>query len=207
MTSKILPIALLILAAGIAYFYIYPTYVNVIQPAQQEITTYDTALTAATQFTQNEQNLLVKSQAISASDLSKLQWYMPDSVDKIHFIDGLNHLASSYGVVLSSFAITDGTGNTTQSSVGSTTASAVPTTQASTTSSGATAAPAPQQSSGATNSLDIALSATGTYDAFQSFLTAVEESAPLLDVTQLTLRASSTGVYTYSMNIRTYWLP
>ena len=200
MNNKFLPIGLIILAIGIAYFYIYPTYTNTIQPTQQQITTYSDALNAANSFAANEKNLLAQSQTISPQDLARLDWYMPDSINQMQFIDSLNHLGSTYGVSLSGFTIV--APSAPAASQGSTPAD---TTSTSTPDASQTGSGVSPHATGA-NSFDITVAGVGTYPAFQSLLLAIEQSAPVLDMTQLSIKGSDTGVYTYSMTIRTYWL-
>jgi hypothetical protein len=191
MNEKLAPLGLIILAIGLAYFYIYPTYTDGIVAKQEQVATYSTALDAATKFTNNEKNLLAQSQNISASDLARLEWYMPDSIDKMRFVDSLNHLGITDGVALSGYSIA------VAPSSGAGTAA---------TSSDAARTPASPNAAGATNSLDVGVTGVGTYDSFQALMLAIEQSAPILDVTQLSIKGTDTGVYTYSMNIRTYWL-
>ncbi len=68
----------------------------------------------------------------------------------------------------------------------------------------------PSQSSATDNnpvgSVDLSLSASGTYASLKSFLMGVEESQRLLDVTDLSVNGSNTGVYSYRMTVRLYWL-
>jgi hypothetical protein len=40
----------------------------------------------------------------------------------------------------------------------------------------------------------------------QTFLTGIEKSARLLDVQDILVTGSDTGVYTYQMTMRLYWL-
>ena len=54
--------------------------------------------------------------------------------------------------------------------------------------------------------VDLTLSAVGTYGALKSFLGGVESSERILDVRQLSVKGSNTGVYTYDLLIRLYWL-
>jgi ABC-type multidrug transport system fused ATPase/permease subunit len=56
------------------------------------------------------------------------------------------------------------------------------------------------------DSLDITVAATGTYSAFHSFLSGVESSLRQLDVVKVEVKDSPTGVYTYEMTVRLYWL-
>ena len=55
-------------------------------------------------------------------------------------------------------------------------------------------------------SVDLSLSAVGTYPSLKSFLAGVERSARLLDVQSLSVKGSETGVYTYEIKLRLYWL-
>ena len=55
-------------------------------------------------------------------------------------------------------------------------------------------------------SVDLAFSAVGTFAALQAFLTGVEKSARLLDIRDLVVKGSDTGVYQYQMILRLYWL-
>lgn len=55
-------------------------------------------------------------------------------------------------------------------------------------------------------SVDLALSTVGTYTALKAFLHSVEMSERLLDIRELSVKGSDTGVYSYSMKISLYWL-
>jgi hypothetical protein len=196
MIEKLIPIVMILAAAGIGYAYIYQTYTGPITDAQQQIASYDSALAAANTFSQKEADLTTQRNAISASDLQRLSTYMPDGVDNIQLIVDLDALAARSGVTLSGFAIQN---NSTPSD-----AAAAPA-DASSTNPSASSSPSPSSTS-ATDSLDLSVTATGTYDAFQSFLTTAEQSSRPLDITNLSLKYSSTGVYTYAITFRIYWL-
>ena len=187
MMNRFFPIFLILVAIGIVFGYVYPTYTGAITAAQQQISSYDAALSAASAFSQKENDLLAKRNAISATDLTRLQTYLPDGVDNIQLIVDLDALAAKYGVVLSGFSIQHNTAGSSNGAASSTVPTAL-------------------QSTNVTDSLDLSVSATGTYDAFQSFLTAAEQSVRPLDITQLSLKYSSTGVYTYTITFRIYWL-
>ncbi|MBI2025438.1 hypothetical protein HYT04_01465 [Candidatus Kaiserbacteria bacterium] len=55
-------------------------------------------------------------------------------------------------------------------------------------------------------SVDLSLSAIGTYSSLQAFLVGIENSARLIDVRDIVVKGSDTGVYTYQMTLRLYWL-
>ena len=54
--------------------------------------------------------------------------------------------------------------------------------------------------------IDLTLAATGTYEDLNTFLAGVELSARLLDMRELSVAGSDTGVYDYTMTLRLYWL-
>ena len=207
MNNKLLPIGLIILAIGIGYFYIYPTYTNTIVPTQQQIVTYTQALSAANMFSDNEKSLLTQSQTISSTDLARLIWYMPDSINQMQFLDSLNHLGTTYGVPLSGFTIVNDATGASSAPAPNAQATSATTTGTTVPADTGTSAPAVSpHATGSTNSLTVSVAGVGTYPAFQSLLLAIEQSAPVLDVKQLSIKGSDTGVYSYSMTIRTYWL-
>jgi hypothetical protein len=189
MINRLLPIIMVVAAAAIIAGYIYPTYTGPIAQTQQQIVSYDSALAAANVFSQKEADLTTKSNAIDPAALVRLQTYMPDGVDNIQLIADLDALAARSGLALSGFSIQEDPAFAQASSNGSSTPIAPVI-----------------GSSGGTNSLQLSVSAIGTYDAFQSFLNAAEQSARPLDITKLTLKYSTTGVYTYGMTFNIYWL-
>jgi hypothetical protein len=195
MITKIFPFLFILIAAGIGYLYIYPTYTGQIAGANQQIQSYENALAAADVFTQKENALVAQENAIPAPQLARLEEFLPDGVDNIQLILDLNSLADRSGVSLSDFQVVDNQTNS-DASGGSTDS-----TDASAPSDGS----APQSTS-LTDSLDLSLSATGTYSAFQTFLAASEQSLRPLDVTQLSVKDSATGVYAYTITYQIYWL-
>jgi hypothetical protein len=180
MMTRILPIFAIILAVALFFGYISPTYNNDIVAENAQIQSYNSALAAATAFTQKQNDLLAKENAIPQSQINRLETYMPDGVDNVQLILDLNSLASRSGVTLSDFKVADNATSTTNSSG--------------------------IQSSNLIDSLDLSVSANGTYSAFQTFLAAAEQSLRPLDITQLGIKSSGTGVYDYTITFRIYWL-
>ena len=190
MINRLLPIIMVVASVAIIFGYIYPTYTGPIAQIQQQLVSYDSALKAADVFSQKEAELTTKSNAIAPADLARLQTYMPDGVDNIMLIADMDALAARSGLSLSGFAIQEDPALALANSTGSSTTPSAPVIS----------------SNGGTNSLQLSVSAIGTYDAFQSFLNSAELSARPLDITNLTLKDSATGVYSYSMTFNIYWL-
>lgn len=198
MTHRVIPILLILGAIGIFFGYINPTYTGDIAQAKSDIESYDAALTAGTQFSQKEAELTNAKAAIPADKLARLEAFLPDGVDNVQLILDLDALAARSGMTLSNFSVN---ANPT-----SDTSSATPS-----AASGASITPDPSGSLSLAapdpvDSLQITLSATGTYSAFRTFLAGIEQSLRPLDITSLTVTSSKTGVYTYDLTINIYWL-
>jgi hypothetical protein len=187
MIGRILPVVLIVLALLIFVGYINPTYTKVILPLEAQIKQYDSTLAAANDFNQKEAELASARSAIPADSIARLQAYLPDGVDNVQLILDLNALAAKTGITLSNFTITSTNGS----------------------------GPAPDQSAGAlplsaggqpTDSIDVTVTAAGTYSAFRTFLDGIEQSLRPLDLMQMTLTDSANGIYTYNFTFRIYWL-
>jgi len=200
--SRIIPLLLIIGAIGLFMGYTQPTYGNSIAALTEEIKSFDSALNAAEQFKLKEAQLTQQRAALSQEQLDRLEAFLPDSVDNVQLIVDLNSLAARSGVQLSQFDIAES---------GSDTKSQSTATQAAGAGMAAaplapTSAPLALQSSEPTESLELSVSATGSYAAFRTFLAGVEQSLRPLDVIELSVQDSETGVYTYDVTFRLYWL-
>ncbi len=205
--TRLLPLVLIIIAGCIGYFYIYPTFTGEIANDQQQIQSYDSALSAAAAFTQKENQLQSQEKAIDPASLTRLQEYMPDGVDNIQLIVDMDALAAKYGIALSQFSIQDNSsgGASSSPSSGASVGGGAPAYSGAGSGAGSGVVTLPSNSS--TNSLDLEVNATGTYSEFTAFLTAAEQSLRPLDITKIVLTSSATGVYTYAITFRIYWLP
>lgn len=180
MMGRIFPVVLILAAIGIFFGYVNPTYSGNVASLREEIRSYDAALRAAEAFREKEAQLMLERNGISQEGLERLESFLPDGVDNVQLILDLNSLASRSGVSLSDFDI---------------------------------AAPAAEQSGAlelesedAVESLDLTVTASGTYSAFKTFLQGAEWSLRPLDLVALEIQDSQTGVYSYQMTFRLYWL-
>lgn len=185
MATRLVPIALILLSGALGFFYIKPTYEVNIADTTAKIQSYDAALVAADRFAKKEAELTAASNGISGTSINRLNTYLPDNVDNIQLILDLNALAARSNMSLGNFNVVLPDENST-----------------STPDTGAALTP--------TNSLvdhtDFPVTATGTYQSFRVFLSALENSLRPLDVHSLKVNQSKTGVYTYDFVIRIYWL-
>lgn len=184
MNSRILPFIALVAAIGIFFFYISPTWSGSIAATKSAITLDDQALAAADQYTMQQNTLASARNAIDPAYLVRLSTFLPDSVDNVGLILDLNALAARSGLSLSNIDV-NANASTASASAGQ---------------------GLPAAGVNPVGSIDLSLSAVGTYAALQSFLAGVERSARLLDVRDVVVRGSDTGVYNYQMSLRLYWL-
>ncbi len=186
--SRIFPIFSVLLAVGLYFAYIGPTYNTQIVEAQKNINTDNQALTAAAAFTAKENQLTAEVNQIPPTSISRLEEFLPDGVDNIQLLLDLNSLAARTGISLSNFSISD---NTTSSQ------------GAGSSDSGTVTSGAPSDQ---VQSLNLSVTATGTYAAFKTFLMAAEQSLRPLDVVNLSVQSAPNGVYTYNVTFQIYWL-
>ena len=184
--SRTLPVILILTAFGLYFTYISPTYTGKILPLKEEIRRSTSALAAADDFKAKEAQIAIERANISQEAITRLTSYLPDGVDNVQLVLDVSGLAGRSGVVLSNFTIKDNSSAT----VSDTTANK----------------PLLSNTGNMTDSLDLSFTATGTYGAFRTFLYGIERSLRPLDITQLNLTDSKTGVYTYDLTLRIYWL-
>lgn len=185
MNGRILPIAALFVSAGMLFAYVVPTWSGSIAATKAEIAQADQALAAADDYAKQQNTLASARNAIDPEDLARLTTFLPDSVDNVGLILDLNALAARSGLSLVNIDVvsdaTNGAGMSAQQ--------VLPVTPVS-----------------PTGSVDLTLSAVGTYSALQSFMAGVERSARFLHLRDLLVKGSDTGVYNYQMKLSIYWL-
>lgn len=207
--SRLIPILLIVGAGALFIAYTQPTYGGSIATLKTEIRDLDMALDAAEQFKMKEVELTRQRSLISPEQLARLDAFLPDSVDNVQLIVDLNSLAARSGVVLSDFDIA---GSSDAEETENPQATGAPMPGAAPMAAGPAAAPMGSPTTLAltagqpTESLELSVAATGSYAAFRTFLAGVEQSLRPLDVVELSVDDSNTGVYTYDITFRLYWL-
>jgi Tfp pilus assembly protein PilO len=180
MTKQIIAIVLFVLAGAVFFGYTKPTY-DQVRTHQVKVSQLDQLLEQRKSFDAKKAQLISMLNAFPPDNLLRLKRMLPDHVDNVRLILDLNSLASRSGVVLSNF---------------DTSATAVPN----------EGDKLSLTSQGPVESLDLSVSATGNYSSFKSFLKGAELSLRPLDLIDLTIDDSNTGVYSYTMTFRIYWL-
>lgn len=187
MSNRILPIFALIIAIGIFFVYVSPTWTGSITATKKAIASDDQALAAAQTYADQQSQLAAERDKIDPLDLARLATFLPGSVDNVGLILDLNALAARSGLSLSNIDV------------------AVPVASGGSTNQNAAGAQSALSTS-PIGSVDLSLSAIGTYAALKAFLSGVEKSQRLLDVQNLVINGSETGVYAYRILLRIYWL-
>lgn len=188
--SRLVPLLMIIGAIALFFGYTNPTYNGAIANLQSEIESLDQALEAAEAFKEREAELARQVASLPQEDLTRLQTFLPDSVDNVQLIVDLNELANRSGVELSDFEITGGAEGAEAGGDALTEEEIA----------------AAYDTGEVTGSLQLSTSATGSYAAFRTFLEGIETSLRPLDVVELGVQDSETGVYTYTMTLSLYWL-
>lgn len=184
MNSRILPLIALAAAVGIFFAYVNPTWSDQIAKANNAIGLDNDALDAAKDYSTRKDELAAKRADIDPSNLERLTTLLPDSVDNVKLILDVNALAARSGVSLANIDVASADTGAKKSASGALPAGAM----------------------NPVGSINLSFTALGTFSAFQTFLAGLERSARLLDVQDLSVKGSDTGVYTYQVTLRLYWL-
>lgn len=200
---RILPFGAILIAIGLVFLYIKPTFDGSIATSKLGIEKFDTDYEKVKSFTNKEAQLTTANNAIPGDSIDRLNLFLPDGVNNIQIITDLITLAAHSNMTVSNFSVGSPSVVKGQGVSVSSSTAGLPTTNG-----GSMGNPSTLVKTGdLNNSLDVSLSAVGTYPSFRVFLSAIENSLRPLDVTSLTVHQSKTGVYTYDITVRIYWLP
>ena len=181
MMRLFIPFILVAVAIGLFMLYTNPTY-QTIKELQVQNNSYDAALTKAQELHTVRDQLLSKRNSFSTGDIDKLKHILPDNVDNIRLIIDINNIASRHNLALTNVDLGD--------------MSKQRTVQAGT-----------EGAANPVGSVVIGFAvSTGNYDDFLAFLQDLEHSLRLVDVNKIGFTTGSTGITTYTMSVRTYWL-
>lgn len=176
------PLIFIVAGLGIFFGYIDPMYQGTIKPLQMQIDQYNSVLASSKVLLAKRDSLNAKYTAIDPNDIAKLEKMLPDTIDNIRLVIDLNSIAQRYGMSISNLNLTGADSSSVQ--------------QGSTISSGGNKY----------GSVTIGFTVTTTYDTFLSFLKDLEQSLRILDVTGISFSSTPTGLYSFSLTIKTYWL-
>ena len=101
MNSNVLPVLAFLVAIGIFFGFVQPTWSGSIAATKEAIANDDLALIAAREYTAQQNELASARNAIDPGNLERIASFLPDSVDNVQLILNLNALAARSGLSLS----------------------------------------------------------------------------------------------------------
>ncbi len=173
------PILCLLIAVGIFVWYLNPTYLK-LKTVLAEQATYDHALSRSRELQDVRDQLLSRYNTFPQQDLARLQKLVPDHVDNVRLILDLDSMATKYGMRVRNVAIEQGDSRASNGQIGPGDASH--------------------------ESVVLSFTISGSYDTFRNYLADLERSLRLVDVVGLSFNANETGIYDFTVDIKTYWL-
>ncbi len=173
------PVLFLLIAGGIFFWYVNPTYMGLKSVLAQEAQ-YDAALSRSRELQDVRDQLLSRYNTFSQTDLNRLQKLVPDHVDNVRLILDFDSMATRYGMRVRNVAIESEKDRATRGQIG------------------------PGEK--AYESVILSFNVSGSYDTFRQYLADLERSLRLVDVVGLSFTANETGIYDFTVHIKTYWL-
>lgn len=194
MNRNITAIILIVLAIGI-YFTVTEGIWNSDKQIKNVNDQYVSAIANAAQLVSVRDKVLQDYNNISQADRDRLDKMLPSTVDNIRLIIDLNNVAVQHGLSLKGISAkaTDASTNSNSSN-----SPAAP-----------VSAPAPgniQIAAPTLDTVDVTFSVSAPYDQFISFMQDLEADLRIMDIKHLTVSVGDNGVYTFSVDMVTYWL-
>jgi hypothetical protein len=198
----ITPILFILISLGLFFVVVNPLRASVNQ-LRTDITAYNGALDNSTYLQRTEDKLLETYKNIQPDDKTRLENFLPNTVNNIKFILEVERLANQYNIPIENIKFD------------SSTFSANTKTKTATNPSGPSVAVASDPSaSNAYGTFEVDFDTQATYDNFLLFLKDLEHNLRLLDIQSISFTSPATNattggsapVYTYSLKVQTYWL-
>lgn len=180
--KSLIPILFVVIAVGIFFAYINPTYTS-LKSVRAEVRTYDQALTRSRELQSVRDSLLARYNTFSQDNLSRLAHLVPDTIDNVRLILDLDNMASNYGMHLRNVSL-----NSNASAAARTAGGQI------------------GEGNAHYDYVTLSFSVSANYDTFRAFLADLESSLRLVDVETVSFSSTPTGIYDYTIGIKTYWL-
>lgn len=186
------PLVALLVSVGLFVWYVNPVWSTAVPDLQTQLAEVDRALGSAGEFEDKLAAYEERISQVSPERRDRLENLIPNAVDNVRIILDVGGVAQQVGVSITDIDV----------------APAVE-------SGGATGAVVPPEGQGGQGivvakedyqSLTVELSARGNYQSVKDFVSVLERSLRLIDVTSMTLTRGETGVFTLKLQFRVYWL-
>jgi Tfp pilus assembly protein PilO len=183
----ITPIILIIISFAVFFGYVDPAY-RVDKPLENKMSIksllaedaeYQSALNNTTEIRKKRDSLVEKRGAINPNDLTRLEKLLPDNIDNIRLVIDIKQIAENYTLTLKNIKL-DAAVKEDPSRLG--------------------------QDNNKYGTVGLTFSVSSSYDNFQNFLADLEKSLRLVDITELSVTGNDTGIYDFTVSLKTYWL-
>lgn len=199
MNRNVTAVILIVLAIGV-----YLTFTSPSWDEAKAIGTvngsYLTAIDNADKLIRVRDQVLASYNALSANDQDRLNKILPTSQDNIRLIIDLNSVALRKGITLHGIKVSAPADKNDSPAV---VVQAAPAAAPGMPGAAAFANPLPAAS---VDAVTISFSTTAAYQTFIQFMRDLEANLRVMDMTHLAIKASDTGLYDYTVELKTYWL-
>ena len=191
--KNFLAVIFIVASLGLFFYSIDPTYREIKTLRVQEAE-FSEALENTERVQDLRSELQAKYNSFSQDDHDRLEKLLPDVVDTVRLIIEINAVAVRYGIELKDVKVSSGEGGGTAPSAGASTAGQK---------SPAIGTKAAKPYEG----VPISFAVSGSYEDFLGFLSALERSLRIIDITDLSIVPKEKSQdYEYTIGIRTYRL-
>jgi Tfp pilus assembly protein PilO len=174
------PIILILLSIGLFY-----TFTNVQYQEVKELNSiaskYRDVLDNASRIIELRDGLLIAYEAISETEIERMNKALPDNVDTVRLAFDLDGMASRYGISIKDIS-------------------------ASVESSGESGTIVLPEYADAYQRAKVSFSFVSSYDDFMRLLADLERNLRIMDITSISFQSTDSGLYEYKMSVETYWL-
>lgn len=189
MSRIIVPVIIILLALGLFFTYVDPTYKSVQQTLQQ-IEKYDGVLRKVQELQTLRDSLVEAYNNIETEDLERLEKLLPKNVDNVRLIIEIESVALAHELTLERVTVTDIQDSDSQQRAGE--------------ESGVTST-IPQL-----KSVGLEISVIANYEQFLEFIGDLERSLRIVDMRAVTFaideNSEISGETSYTIVLETYWL-
>lgn len=196
MARNLLGMLLILAAVGTAILWTHPLWLSLGEMRQEKIA-LESIVKRFQDLKKIRDDILATYNAISPADLARLEEFLPKSENMGIFLVNIERLSLDHDVLLKQINIESGREREgSRESV----AAAPPETGGVATgkAKGLIAAAGPA-------TLPVSFSIAGSYDAFRSFLEAIEKNLRLIDIETISFNAAAGGKYDFSVKAAAYW--
>jgi len=195
----ILPISLIFISGALFFIVINPLY-NDVSLLRQDVAQYNTALDSSKNLQKTLDSLIATYKTIKTEDKERLDHFLPNTVNNIKFILEMEQIASAHSMPIKDIKFEAPKSQTSSSNNGASSGVVV----------GDLSTSVPY------GVFPISFTTSGDYDTFVLFLKDIESNLRLTDIKSVSFivpppstgpgQTVNTNIYTYSLNVETYWL-